>query len=127
MRGLVLFLLLAAGCGGAKTSPAGPPQPAEGRVVLENQTGYGVEVGFLDGEEHIVRTQVAAGQTAEVSGGALPGGTEWIFDLVLLLPAEAGYRVRRKARVTIAGEVRLRASLGDPADPFSLAFGRAGD
>lgn len=127
MRGLDLLLLLAIGCSGAKSSPSGPPQPAAGRVVLENQTGYGAEVVFLDGGEHLVRTQVAAGQVGEISGGALPGGTEWTFDLVLLLPAEEGYRVRRKARVLIEGEVRLRASLEDPKDPFSLRFGRAGD
>lgn len=92
--------------------------------MLENQTAYGVEVVFLDGEEHLVRTQVKAGQVQEVSGGSLPGGTAWTFDLVLLLPAEMGYRVRRKVEVLIEGEVQLRASLEDPLDPFSLRFGR---
>ncbi|MBI2506144.1 MAG: hypothetical protein HYW07_23250 [Candidatus Latescibacteria bacterium] len=125
MKGLAALLLVAAGCGGGASPPAGPPQPGEGRVMLENQTGYAVEVAFLDAREQIVRTQVAPGQVAEVSGGVLPGGTEWTFDLVLLLPEEQGYRVRRKARVRIEGEVRLRASLPDPEDPFSLQFGRA--
>jgi hypothetical protein len=85
-----------------------------------------VEVSYLSGGGEIVRTRVEAGQVGEVSGGPLPGGTEWTFDLVLLLPAEEGYRVRRKARIAIAGEVRLRARLADPQDAFSLEFGPAG-
>jgi hypothetical protein len=124
MRWLAALLLLA-GCGGKAGAPAAPPPPGEGRVLLDNQTEYAVEVVYLNGEQEIVRTQVAQGQVGEVSGGLLPGGTEWTFDLVLLLPNEAGYRVRRKAKVRIAGEVRLRASLADPGDPFSLQLAGA--
>lgn len=126
MSWLAALLLAMAGCGSGKGVPAAPPPPEEGRVLLDNQSGYAVEVVYLDGGGNIVRTRVEAGQVGEVSGGLLPGGTEWTFDLVLLLPAEEGYRVRRKARVIIEGEVRLRASLGDPEDPFSLEFGRVG-
>ena len=42
------------------------------------------------------------------------------FDLVLLLPREKGYRVRRKAEVTIDGEVTVRLSLEVANDPFSV-------
>lgn len=126
MRGLATLLLVVAGCGGEANPPGAPLPPDEGRVLLENQTGYAVEVVYLDGGGNIVRTRVEPGQVGEVSRGLLPGGTEWTFDLVLLLPAEEGYRVRRKARVLIEGEVRLRARMGDAQDPFSLEFGRAG-
>lgn len=119
----LLFLAMAA-CGSGKAVPAAAPPPAVGRVLLENQTGYAVEVVYLNGGGEIVRTRVESGEVREVSGGLLPGGTEWTFDLVLLLPAEQGYRVRRKARVLVDGEVRLRARLGEAQDPFSLEFGR---
>jgi hypothetical protein len=122
---LAALLLALAACGSGEGGPAAPPPPEDGRVLLENRTGHAVEVVYLNGGGEIVRTRVEAGQVGEVSGGSLPGGTEWTFDLVLLLPAEEGYRVRRKARIAIAGEVRLRARLADPGDPFSLEFGRA--
>lgn len=125
MRWLPVLLLLWA-CGGQEAEPAGPEVPAPGRVVVENRTPFAVEVAFLDGGGRVVRSQVAAGAAGEVSAGLLPGGSEWTFDLVLLLPPEQGYRVRRKARILVAGEVRLVAALADPGDVFSLAFGGAG-
>ena len=123
-----LVLLLALGCGGDAAAPTpAVPAPAAGRVMMANQTPYPVEVAYLDGEGRIVRTEVAPGGVGEVSGGLLAGGSEWTFDLVLLLPSEQGYRVRRKATVMVAGDVRLQAALADPQDPFSLEFGPAGD
>ena len=125
MRWLAALLLLF-GCGGQRVAPQAP-LPQEGRVLVENQTPYAVEVVFLDGAGRIVRSQVASGGVGEVSGGLLPGGSEWTFDLVLLLPPEQGFRVRRKARVVVAGEVRLRVALADAQDLFSLEFGAATD
>lgn len=129
MSGWALVLLLALSCGKGAQSAAptsAPEAPREGRVLLDNQTGYALEVAYLDAAERIVRTRVKSGGLGEVSGGLLPGGSEWTFDLVLLLPAELGYRVRRKAVVRIDDEIRVRARLSDPEDPFSLELETSG-
>ncbi len=120
------------GCGGADKGTGGepgpgPPEPQElrsGRVLVDNQTLYVVEVSYLNEVRaeapRIVRTQVGSGLLQDVSKEVLPGGIEVEFDLVILLPREKGYRVRRKARVTVDGEVIVRVSLEDAGDPFSV-------
>lgn len=127
MSGLAILLAAwLAGCGGEQgAEPPTAPQFQEGRVLLDNQTGYAVEVAYLNPRARIVRSRVEAGQRQDVALEVLPGGLEVEFDLVLLLPPEAGFRVRRKARVQIDGEVLLRARLEDPADPFTLQVGVA--
>ena len=132
-RGVALLIAgLLMACGGAdKTTDPGdtepPPngeEPREGRVALDNQTRYAVESAYLNQVEserpRIVRIQVEPGQLRDISQEVLPGGLEVEFDLVLLLPRELGYRVRRKARVQIDGEVVLHLSLEDEDDPFTL-------
>jgi hypothetical protein len=132
-RGVVLLLfgwLFACGGSDKGTDPGdtNPPpngeEPGEGRVMLDNQTLYVVETAYLNRVEaerpHIVRVQVEPGQTRDVSQGVLPAGLEVEFDLVLLLPAEMGFRVRRKTEVVVDGDVIVRLLLGDEDDPFSL-------
>ena len=99
-------------------------EPEEGRVLLANQTIYVVETVYLNRVEEerprIVRVQVEPGQTLDVSREILPPGLKVELDLVLLLPAEMGFRVRHKAEVYIDGDVLLRLFLEDSNDPFSL-------
>lgn len=124
---MILLFLLLGGCGGEQAAaPPAEPQFRDGGVALDNQTPYAVEVAYLDPQAQIVRVRVEAGQRRAVAEAALPGGLEVEFDLVLLLPPEAGYRVRRKTKVQVDGEVVLRARLEDPEDPFTLQFGVAG-
>ena len=67
-----------------------------------------------------MRVQVEPGQTLDVSREILPPGLKVELDLVLLLPAEMGFRVRHKAEVYIDGDVLLRLFIEDRNDPFSL-------
>ena len=134
MRCIVVLLLTgwALACGGTDkgTAPGdtGLPfndgEPEEGRVMLDNQTIYAVETAYLNrvDEERprIVRVQVEPGQTRDVSREVLPPGLKVELDLVLLLPAEMGFRVRHKAEVYIDGDVVLHLLLEDKDDPFSL-------
>ena len=127
---LLLGWLLA--CGGADKGTGGepgpePPEPKEfksGRVMVDNRTLYVVEVSYLNEVRaeapRIVRTQVGSGLLQNVSKEVLPGGLEVELDLVIMLPREKGYRVRRKARVKVNGEVIVRVSLEDAGDPFSV-------
>jgi hypothetical protein len=121
---LASLLLACGGSGKAADPPSDGVEQKEGRVVLDNQTIYAVEVSYLnqvDAEQpRIVRVQVEPGARQDVSQEVLPGGLEVEFDLVLLLPTEMGYRVRRKAQTLIDGDVVLRLSLEDENDPFSL-------
>jgi hypothetical protein len=95
-----------------------------GTVVVDNQTPYALEVAYVDSAAgavpRIVRTQVEPGQRGQVSAGILPGGWEVEFDLVLLLPVEQGFRVRRKWAVRIDGDLTLRVRLAGEGDPFSV-------
>ena len=68
----------------------------------------------------IVRVQGEPGQTGDVSQEVLSPGLMVELDLVLLLPAEMGFRVRHKAEVYIDGDVVLHLLLEDHDDPFSL-------
>ena len=128
---LCLVALLSA-CGGSGTTagpsqpePNGPPpsEPQDGRVVLHNETVYAAAIAYLaltgPDAPTLVRRTVAAGQKGEISRGPLPGGLEVEFDIVLLLPPETGFRIRRKATARIDGEVTLRLHLRQADDPFS--------
>jgi hypothetical protein len=42
------------------------------------------------------------------------------LDLVLLVAEGEGFRVRRKAQVTVDGDVVVTVQLTDPEDPFSV-------
>ena len=103
-----------------------PPAPREGRIVVDNQTGFALEVAFLNEADPkapvIVRTRVESGEREDVSRGLLPAGMTVELDLVLLVAEGEGFRVRRKAQVTVDGEVVLTVSLADPEDPFSLSY-----
>ena len=114
-------------CGGGGTDvvdpdPGGPP--ADGSVRVDNRTPYEVEAAHLrvgeQGEAAIVRAVVGPGERRDVGGGRLSAGTELKLDLVLMVPPEQGLRVRRKASVTIDGDVEVILALEDPSDPFSL-------
>ena len=128
-----LWVLSACGGSGKGTDPAGTDPPddeppgatyLDGRVFLENLTDYGIEVAYLNtaipGEPRIMRTVVAAGESRDVGQELLPGGGEVEFDLVLLLPEDQGFRVRRKAQILVDGDMVLRVSLAAPEDPFSI-------
>jgi hypothetical protein len=133
---MVLSLWMLSACGGSEkgTEPPGTDPPggdppadtthADGRVFLENGTAYGVEVAYLnrvaEGEPRIIRTVVAAGESRDIGQALLPGGGEVEFDLVLLLPEDLGFRVRRKAQIVVDGDVVLRISLETADDPFSV-------
>ena len=112
-------------CGGETPGDVvGPPEPREGRVVVDNQTGFALEVAFLNEADPlapaIVRTRVEAGESQDVSRALLPGGMSVELDLVLLVPDGEGFRVRRKAQVTVDGDVVVTVRLADPEDPFSV-------
>ena len=98
--------------------------PADGSVFVENRTSFDVEVAYLrpgeEGEAAIVRSVVEAGQRRDVGMGPLPAGTELKLDLVLMVPPGQGLRVRRKASVTVDGDVDVILELEDEAEPFSL-------
>ena len=132
MRRSLLLLGWLLACGGSDKGTGGGPGPdptppeefRDGRVMVDNQTLYPVEVIYLNevraDAPRIVRTQIGSGSLQDVSREVLPGGLELELDLVLLLPREKGYRVRRKAQVTIDGEVIVRLSLEVAGDPFSV-------
>ena len=132
MRRSLLLLGWLLACGGPDKGTGGEPGPdppppemfRDGRVMLDNQTLYPVEVTYLNEVRaeapRIVRTRVGSGSLQDVSREVLPGGLEIELDLVLLLPREQGYRVRRKAEVTVDGEMVVRVSLEDASDPFSV-------
>ena len=68
----------------------------------------------------IVRIGVEAGERQDVFRALLPAGTVVELDLVLLVADGEGFRVRRKAQVTVDGEVVVTVRLADPEDPYSL-------
>ena len=132
-RGVGLGAVLVAICGvallscggGGDGDVVGPPSEAQdGRVVVDNQTGYALEVAFLNETDPaapaIVRSRVEAGERQDVSRALLPAGTVVELDLVLLVADGEGFRVRRKAQVTVDGEVVVTVRLADPEDPYSL-------
>lgn len=119
--GLVMSLLAA--CGGGNNRASGPmpdPEPLAGTVTMDNQTPWVIEVAWVskdeEGTAQVVRVSVQAGQQAQL--GELAAGTEQVFDVVLLVPAETGPRVRRKALVQVNGDrvVQVRAAAEDPYD-----------
>ena len=117
--------MLACGSGGTDVvDPDTGAPPAHGSVRVDNRTPYEVEVAHLrveeQGEAAIVRAVVGPGERRDVGGGRLSAGTELKLDLVLMVPPERGLRVRRKASVTIDGDVEVILALEDPSDPFSL-------
>ncbi len=125
LHGLCLAVFLVA-CGGssAPTDPTDPTgTPRDGRVVLQNETVYAAEITYLarTGADAptLVRRRVGAGQSGEISRGPLPGGLQVEFDIVLLLPPETGFRIRRKASARIDGDLILRLYLDQQGDPFS--------
>ena len=130
---LPLLLVFLGACGGSDKGtgpgdvepPNGDPgRQTSGRVFLDNRTAYGVEVAYLntqrEDEPRIVRTVIEAGATGDIGQEVLPGGVEVEFDLVLLIPPEEGFRVRRKAQILIDGDVVLQMRLEIADDPFSV-------
>jgi len=61
-----------------------------------------------------------ARERQDVSRTLLPAGTVVELDLVLLVADGEGFRVRRKAQVTMDGEVVVTVRLAHPEDPYSL-------
>jgi hypothetical protein len=128
LAGCVLFA-----CGGDKSAtrsddseerPDGSDSPESGRVFMENQTPYVVEVAFVDSftsrDPGIIRSLVGVGERRDISAGPLPAATEVEFDLAFQIPAEEQYRIRRKATVRIDGETVVLVRLESADDPFSL-------
>ena len=133
---LLLAAMAACGGSGKGTEPGDGDPPdgdspngtveADGRVFLDNQTAYQVEAAYLNtvevDEPRIMRTVVGAGTSGDIGQVMLPGGSEVEFDLVLLLPPEEGFRVRRKAQIQVDGDVVLQIRLGTEGDPFSMVI-----
>ena len=132
-RGVGLGAVLVAFCGVALLSCGGRgdgdvvgplSQAQDGRVVVDNQTGYALEVAFLNETDPaapaIVHSRVEAGERQDVSRALLPAGTVVELGLVLLVADGEGFRVRRKAQVTVDGEVVVTVRLADPEDRYSL-------
>ena len=131
---LLLALAGASGCGGGdgKEGNGGPPpgpvngEPAAGRILLENTTPYAIQVAYLNEvdpvDARVIRTEVAPGDRSDVGLEQLPGGLTVVLDLVLVLADSEENRVRRKANVTVDGDVVVRVELKDPADPFSVSI-----
>ena len=61
-----------------------------------------------------------ARERQDVSRALLPAGTVVELDLVLLVADGEGFRVRRKAQVTMDGEGVGTVRLAHPEDPYSL-------
>ena len=115
-------------CGGdAGTTPPVDEPAVAGRILVANDTPAAVEVAFLREDEgdgpRLVRTEVPAGATVDVSGGTalLPGGTQVELDLAFAAADGVGVRVRRKASVTVDGDTLVTVTLLDAGDPFSVA------
>ena len=53
----------------------------------------------------------------------MSAGTELKLDFVLMVPADQGLRVRRKASVIVDGDIDVILELEDEAEPFSLQVG----
>ncbi len=127
VSGLVLICGVAA-CGG--TSSTAPPDddrtPEDGRILVANETMVNLEVAYLREDEasgsRLVRTEVAPGTVADVSGGRglLPAATHLELDLVLGPVDDGPTRVRRKVSVDVDGEVLVTIRLLDPKDLFSI-------
>lgn len=129
---LLLALAGASGCGGGggREGNGGPPpgpvngEPDAGRILLDNSTPYAIQVAYLNevdpADVRVVRTEVAPGERSDVGREELPGGLTVVLDLVLELADPEENRVRRKANVTVDGDVVVRVELEDPADPFSV-------
>ena len=133
---LLCFIGIVTACGGA----SGPTQedtplpddgadipggePTAGRLFLQNNTLYVIETAYLNeidpDNPQIVRSQIAPGERQDVGQVLLPAG--WVFelDMVVVVPAEVGFRVRRKAQINIDGEQLVQVHLENPDDPFSV-------
>ena len=123
--GAALAMIACGGNGGTDVvDPGNGGATAGGSVFVDNRTSFGVEVAYLQpgegGEAAVVRALVGAGERQDVGGGTLPAGTELKLDLVLMVPVEQGLRVRRKASVTVDGDIDVILALEDEAEPFSL-------
>ena len=118
-------LLWAAGWGGGGGGGdiTAPREALPGSVSVVNLTGYAVEVAFLDevseSTPRIVRIRLGVGEDGELTGEQLPAATELELD-VAVGPTTDGYRVRRKVKLSIDGDLVLQLQLADPEDPFSL-------
>ena len=130
---LLLALAATTGCGGGgKEGNGGPPpgpdngEPNAGRILLENTTPYAIQVAYLNEvdpvDARVIRTEVDPGERSDVGLEELPGGWTVVLDLVLVLADAEENRVRRKANVTVDGDVVVRVELKDPADPFSVSI-----
>ena len=132
-RWLLLGLVCWAACGGggkAVDPGVDPPDPPDtgdarpGRVRLDNQLPYEVEVAYLnrvdDDVPRVVRTSVDAGARQDVSGEMLPAAMEVEFDLVVLVPPQEGFRLRRKALAQIDGDVLVQLLLAAGAELTDL-------
>ena len=133
---MTLALVLIAGwlvaCGSNETGvdpqngdpPIDGPQPDGGRVYLENLTRFVVESTYLNRTDSenplLISVDVDPDQRLDISGQELPGGEEVEFDLVLDVPPDEGFRVRRKASVMVDGDVELQISLEDTQEPFDV-------
>ena len=124
----VIWAAACLSCGGGGETPGDivgpPPEPRGGRILVDNQTRFALEVAFLNEVDQkapaIVRTTVEAGKRQDVSRALLPGGMKVELDLVLLVAEGEGFRVRRKAQVTVDGEAVVTVQLTDSEDPFSV-------
>ena len=128
---LLLALAGASGCrGGGEGGNGGPPPgpvnggPAPGRILLENSTPYAIQVAYLNevdpADARVIRTEVDPGERSDVGLEELPGGWAVVLDLVIVPADPEANRVRRKANVTVDGDVVVLVELKDPADPFSV-------
>ncbi len=115
-------------CGGdSSTAPDDDGTPADGRILVANETASTLEVTYLREDEasgpRLVRTEVAPGTVVDVSGGGgglLPAATRVELDLALGPVDDGVARVRRKVSVDVDGDVLVTIRLLEPGDPFSV-------
>jgi hypothetical protein len=133
---LLSFIGVLTACGGTggptqeepSLSENGSDMPSEGqtagRLLLQNNTLYAIETAYLNEVDPdaplIIRSQIAPGERQDVGQALLPGGWAFELDLVMVVPAEVGFRVRRKALININGGQLVQVRLEDSEDPFSI-------
>ena len=95
-----------------------------GHLFLQNDTAYAITTAYLNEidpyELQIVRSHVAPGERQDVGQGLLPAGVTFELDIVVMVPVNIGFRVRRKAQIYINGEQLVQVYAVDSNDPFSI-------
>lgn len=129
------FIGVLVACGGASGPTQEDPPPdngsdpsngdlVAGRLFLENNTLYVIETVYLnevDPEQpQIIRSHVNPGERHDVGRMLLPAGWAFELDVVVLVPAQVGFSVRRKAQILIDGEQVMQVRIEDANDPFSV-------